>query len=1087
MGPWVELDSSAWWAALRMHERLPAPGAPTGAHRDRGKDRLAGWRTGRAVTGGLVPDLSRWHEAGLGEDDLRFLLGETPEGLRDRLPQVPQWLECLAGAWAADPVEEPGSESAPHDVLGPAAGLLALVHPLSSWYRNDLCRQVNQVARDAGHLDEIPLGHPLFTPNHETYLTMTAPVLARHLSRASAAGALVGATPEERFADFVRQLREPATALPILAEYPTLARELVDEAQTWLTVRRELAVRLLCDLEALRSTFGLTATSLNDVVDIRTGVGDTHRGGRSVAILTFRDGDKVVYKPRGLAVEARFSALVDWLNARGLTHALRTPAVLERDGYGWVEFAPAHGCADEAGLRRFYWRQGAYLALLHALRATDIHLENVIASGEHPMIIDLEALFQQPQPMVHTRPVAAPDAAVSLAAESVLSVGLLPTRSVQRDGEDVTATELSGLAGGNGELTPMKVPLWQDMGTDRMRRVRHRLTMPAAQNLPTVDGEVADPARYQDDLLAGFGACYRILLAGRAELLAPDGPVARFGGDEVRFLVLPTKIYGRILQESWHPAVLGDALDRECLFELLATRHPDLRANHAVAASEIRQLARRDIPFFWTRPDSRDLYDDEGIVARDFLPCSGLDLVRERIAGLSAADLRQQSWTVAASLAALQIGDTRREWRPRVRPVPTGDRDEHAAERAATLLGDNLLQTAVENPEQCPVWLTLTMVADRYWGVLPTGFENFSGLGGIALFLGYLGERTGQPRFRHAAEAIATSLHGHVDALLRWDLADRDMLSIGGFGELGGYIHTLTHLGALWHAPDLLRQAHRLVPDLVRRIATDRDLDVLTGTAGAALALRALHSVDPDDRTLAALRAAGDRLVATAVTEGTESAWRTTIPSRAPLLGFSHGAAGIAYALIEIFRATGEPRFLDVAANAVRHEYRRFDPAEGNWPDHRDVSPDGSFMNSWCHGAAGIGLARAAMLEHLAIPEVRIDLAAALAAVRRDLMAEDGTLTGTGNDCLCHGDAGLAETLLTAGLRTGDPVLVADAHRAARSVARTVLDGAELCGVPRGLHVPGLLMGTAGIGYGLLRAARPDRTPNVLLLEPPTS
>lgn len=1076
------LDSSVWWAALPLDQRRRLPGPRDGAGRDRGARRLAGWRTGR-VTGGLELDLSRWHAAGIGADELELLLGESEDELRARLPHRPPWLTSLARAWSIDPAERPEPDDLSEE-LGPAAGLLALVHPLTWWHQGALRDEVNRLAREHG-VEPVARTHPLLQPNYGTLLSMITPVLAVHLQRARAAGTLAGDTPPDRFADFVRQLREPEYALRILAQHPTLARELVDELETWVTVRRELAERLLADLPALRTTFGVTCRSLHDLTEVRMGAGDTHRGGRSVAVLTFADGGRVVYKPRRLSVEAHFYTLVEWLNARGLTHPLRRLAILDRPDYGWVEFASAAGCADEDGLRRFFWRQGAYLSLLYVLRAADIHLENLIAAGDQPIIVDLEATFQQPHPTVGSRPTAAPDEAQRLLDESVLSVGLLPQRLLRREGDDTLGVELSGLAGGAGELTPMRVPHWQDIGTDRMRRIRGRVPMPGAQNLPTLNGAAVDPTRYRAELVAGFEACYRILLAHRAELTAADGPIAAFATDEIRVIVLGTAVYGRILGESWHPAVLGDALDRECLFEVLSTRHPDLRANHAVAASEIRQIGRRDVPFFWTRPDSRHLYDDRGVVVRDFFPRSGLELVYERIAGLSTADLRRQSWSVSASLTALQIGDQQRDKQARSRELPTQEIDQNLAERAAIRIGDQLLATAVGDPRR-PVWLTLTLVADRYWSVIPTAFEPFGGLCGIALFLGQLGARTGLARFRAAAEAIVEMLSEHVDALLGWPEADRNGLGIGGFSELGGYVHTLAHLGALWRAQPLLDQARRLVPELTRRFADDRARDVLLGTAGAALALRALHSVHPDEQVRWALRAAGDQLLRTATSYDAGLAWETMIKARSPLLGFSHGVAGIGYALAEIGTVTGEERFLDAAARAVRYEHAQYDPVAGDWPDHRTISPEGSFMNAWCHGAAGIGLARAELLGSVDIPETRVDLDAAVAAVRRDLVHE-GTLTGIGNDCLCHGDLGLAETLLTAGRVTGDDELVGLARRAARAVAESVLASEERCGVPLGLHVPGLLMGAAGIGYGLLRMAQPDRTPNVLLLAAPTT
>ncbi|MET7668333.1 type 2 lanthipeptide synthetase LanM family protein [Micromonospora luteifusca] len=1079
------LNSSAWWAALPLDERLTTTVPKTADALDRGTRRLSAWQTGKAVTGGLTPDLSRWHESGLGEEELLLLLGESSDNLRDRVPQVPQWLRSIERAWSVEPSERPAFDDGLMTELGPSAALLALVHPLSSWYQTELHAEVNRLARTHGHQSEIPRHNPLLIPNHVMHLSMTNSVLAVHVRRAGRAGTLSGDTPTARFADFVRQLRDPAYALRILAQHPTLARELVDEMEKWVTVRRELAERTLSDLPALRAKFGLTCTSLNDLVELQVGAGDTHRGGRSVAILTVSGGGKVVYKPRGLAVESHFYTLVDLLNIKGLTHPLRRLTILERADYGWVEFVPAASCADEDGLRRFFWRQGAYLSLLYVLRASDIHLENVIAAGEQPVIVDLEATFQQEKPTINRQVVTVPPEAMKLTEESVLSIGLLPQRLMRQDGDSLVATELSGLTGGDGELSPMKVPQWQDLGTDQMRRTRARVAIPSAQNRPALNGTTVDAMRYRDDLVAGFESCFRLLLAHRDDLTAADGPIAAFATDEIRVLVQPTMVYARILSESWHPAVLGDALDRDCLFEVLISRHPELLANVPVAASEIRQLAQRDVPFFWTRPNSRDLYDDRGVVVRDFFPRSGLDLVHDRISGLSTAELRQQSWAVTASMAALQIGDGQRNPQPRVRALPP-EVDQPLANRAAVHLGDQLLQTAVGDPGQRPVWLTLTMLADRYWTVTPTAFESFSGLCGIAIFLGQLGEQTGLSRFRATAEAIAAMLSEHVDAMLGWSESDRDMLGIGGFSELGSYIHTLTHLGALWRSQPLLSQAHRLAPELARRFAGDRALDVLMGTAGAALALRALHSVDPGDQTLAALGAAGDRLLAAAEVHDSGLGWPTRIGARAPLLGFSHGVSGFAYTLAEIARTTGEQRFLHAAERAVRYEHRQYDSTAGNWPDHRDDTPEGAFMNAWCHGAAGIGLARAGMLDIVDIPEVRIDLDAAVAAVRRDLEV-DGMLTGLGNDCLCHGDLGLAETLLSAGQRTGDGTLVGLARRTARAVAETVLAGEELTGVPLGLHVPGLMMGTAGIGYGLLRAARPDLAPNILLLEPPAA
>src|SRR6185436_1354471 len=103
-----------------------------------------------------------------------------------------------------------------------------------------------------------------------------------------------------------------------------------------------------------------------------------------------------------------------------------TLKILDRGGYGWVEFVTPAGCDTLAAVRRFYGRQGGQLALLYALAATDFHFENLMAAGEQPMLLDLEALMQP----VSQEPTALAGGAPMLAAQalynSVIASGLLP-------------------------------------------------------------------------------------------------------------------------------------------------------------------------------------------------------------------------------------------------------------------------------------------------------------------------------------------------------------------------------------------------------------------------------------------------------------------------------------------------------------------------------------------------------------------------------------------------------------------------------------------------------------------------------------
>ena len=344
------------------------------------------------------------------------------------------------------------------------------------------------------------------------------------------------------------------------------------------------------------------------LVEVAGGVGDKHRGGQSVLIATFDSGLRVVYKPKALGVDVHVQELLAWLNARGDHPPFRTLTVLDRGRYGWVEFVAAGACASADEVRRFYERQGGYLALLYALEATDFHGENLVAAGEHPVLVDLESLFH---PRAGDADLTGPDhPAVRAMADSVLRVGLLPQRL--RGDDDSAGVDLSGLGADDGQLTPCGAPAWEATGTDRMRFTRRRQPIPGARNRPTLGGARVEVADYAEAIARGFASVYRLLCAHREELLSDEGPLARFAQDEVRVILRSTRIYASLLSESFHPDLLRDALERDRWFDRLWATVEHRPSLARVVAAERADLLNGDIPMFTTRPASRDLWAGAG-------------------------------------------------------------------------------------------------------------------------------------------------------------------------------------------------------------------------------------------------------------------------------------------------------------------------------------------------------------------------------------------------------------------------------------------------------------------------------------------
>lgn len=134
-------------------------------------------------------------------------------------------------------------------------------------------------------------------------------------------------------------------------------------------------------------------------------------------------------------------------------------------------------------------------------------------------------------------------------------------------------------------------------------------------------------------------------------------------------------------------------------------------------------------------------------------------------------------------------------------------------------------------------------------------------------------------------------------------------------------------------------------------------------------------------------------------------------------------------------------------------------------------------MIAWCHGAPGIGLARLASLEHIDDATIREEIDAAL----QTTLAHGFGL----NHCLCHGDMGNLEFVLSATRLLS----FSQYEEQVQHLISTLLDSIQregwVTGVPLGVETPGLMTGITGTGYALLRAASAERVPSILLLAPP--
>ncbi|MGY0233003.1 type 2 lanthipeptide synthetase LanM family protein [Longispora urticae] len=630
-----------WVSGLSLAERLALSGPPTPAAPvpDRAARRLHRWRAAHDLA-----DTGQWARrlaaVGLDETGVLALLAEAPDALAARAPRprwsvtvtalletAPDFAEALAGGGGSgaghggSPAPDDGGTDSPAPAAAGAAwqaGFAAILAPFVTTARERCLARIP----DSPLWDRTALVTGLTGTLADTLTRIACRTLVLELNVARVTGRLDGDTPQERFASFVRQVTRRETLTGLLEEYPVLARLLVQATDHAVDAYTELLDRLRADRPALVATL-LDGVDPGPCVAVDTGSGDAHRGGRTVAILHFADGRSLVYKPRSLAVDIHFHDLVRWLNdtttSTGTGLDLLTPRVLDRGTHGWAEFVEHRPLPGPPG--PYYRRLGALLALVYALDGVDFHLENLIACGDQPVLIDLEALFHPPH-----------------RTGAVDETGLLP----------MAGLDLSGLGGAEGAPYPTEAAVLADPGTDAMRIDRRTLLTRGARNRPVRDGVPVDARSFTRDLLAGFRLGYTTLVAARAELLTL---LATFADDETRVVIRPTWVYAMLLDESTHPDVLRDALDRDRILDHLWALSAGDAFRENLIHHELRELWAGDVPVFTSRPGSRDLFTGVGARVRDVYPEPHLVRVSQKIAAMGPDDLLAQEKLIGDAMA----------------------------------------------------------------------------------------------------------------------------------------------------------------------------------------------------------------------------------------------------------------------------------------------------------------------------------------------------------------------------------------------------------------------------------------------------
>lgn len=987
-------------------------------------------------------------------DRARRILAKPPTGERPRL-----WTQATTVLARSDlarhgQISEVQEGDLPFvDLWRPIAAWVA-----TSWWEDlalDQRERISpEVRKDREHTLLRRLAHLGADPLWQLFVEARDPVAM--VQRIADPAALA---PRERYRCFLGELA--ASRLEPLVEIAgVLVRHVVTSIEQWRSASSELVDRLVRHRRAISSALGIAAEGESLVLErVASGHGDSHRGGRSVAVVAYRDPagtlHRCVYKPKDLELEAFLGELLGSIDT-GEDAPLRAPRVFTGDGWGVAEFIDATPPRDSEALRRFYRNAGRLLAVLFVLGESDAHLENLIACDDQLVPIDAETLLgarvREGLPAADARTDTTPpppdDARFWQIDESVMRVGLLP--SWRLVGPRRTPLDVSVLGAG---ATPPRSNLhrgWRDLNTDAMLRQ----PAPAPETIPAcVPGGINRTAEHVDEIVAGLSDELARIVAAREDWLGPTGHLERGRGRRGRIVLRNTRVYA-ILREG---LVTADALRDEAAqglaIEPLARAWLHLGDPETIWAflrSEIEQLATLDLPMFDHRIGETALDLGSGRLLEGLLDHDGLSIARARLASLTPELVDFQRRLARGSLRSRFMSDPRDLEMLDEAAIDEGPKGslaetpevEHLDVAVATRrILDEVVAAALDDGQGTPRWLGVDLIGDTArhgFGILNASL--YGGTAGIALALA-AGERGDLAN--RAVAALIELARAEMGLRRRW-WRDQSL----GLAGAGGQLLTLALLAE--RSPDSSTEYRCALDALIEaldgeRIRHEHTADVLGGLAGLLGALIRIET----PKSLELALAAADRILELQTPYG---AWATAQGEL--LAGFSHGASGIVAVLggvAPLVSALGDRnacRLRDAIRRGIDFETTLFDPHEGNWRDRR-AGRSGT-MTSWCHGAPGVALARMALGELLTdahedeITRWRVEAEIALDTTAR---------TRRRSRSLCCGAPGRAVILALGGRH----------DEARRTLAVAVAGHQRLDGSQVSEERPGLFTGTAGL------------------------
>lgn len=746
---------------------------------------------------------------------------------------------------------------------------------------------------------------------------------------------------------FAQKLLNPLYIESLLSKYPVLENLISQMTFDFIDFTISIIRKFI---ENEKDIFNKLLSSKGRLTHIHMNAGDVHKRGKSVAILEIGKS-KLVYKPRSLQIDIFYEEFINYINQNYHTN-LRTSLSLDYQDYGWQEYIEASPCTHEEQIQNFYYELGMHLAFIYIFQGSDFHYENVIASQDHPVLIDLETLFQGNLDFNSKKNKNHLNINTSkLVNKTVLKSAFFDYASFP---EDSGLANIGGLV--NMEYYASKKDVLHNSQTDRISILSEDYYMKKQNNLPVLDNKTEECFLFEKEITEGFKKAGFILQHDKVVLEYLD----RYKDAHIRIIVRPTYIYATYLEALLHPKYLSNYEERKRVISFIKEAYTRFDSFDVIYPFEEEDMMVGDIPYFYTSISSCQVYSStDKRLAINILQKTALEDCTKRIHQLSEKELEQQIGLINMAISAMSSN--------------RGKTDRNRVYNSSSIALDKskslndfihhetiqVLEDSLDIDEQYTQWISIVTTPQGHLSVGPMSFELYNGLAGVALYLLAYQEV-------YKDNKIQSLLYRTDRALREIYYYSNYKSNYSAFYGSTSYMYYLykTRDSGLYNEQEIHNHYELYIKELFQNIPNIPTLDFMGGLAGVLKVLILINQVYDSCMLKKVIRKVCTEICQRAIQSKNDLYWAYDADSTKTLAGFSHGITGIVYALSEYYaHIEQDEELLKIMQRALLHEDQYFNDTKKQWKDNRK-SDDVYSSPLWCHGSAGIVLGRSKIQEN---------------------------------------------------------------------------------------------------------------------------